>query len=111
MTMTTMTTTENRIAEASAAYGSAVADLQRPLILERQGQVFAVLISFEEYRRLREIESAEETRRRANWSKLSEVLVEVHSRPSSYTSSEIEAEITAARAELRQEYRGHQRSR
>ena len=80
-------TTENRIAEASAAYGSAVADLQRPLILERQGQPLAVLISFEEYRRLREIESADEARRRAHWSRLSELLAEVHSRPSNYTSS------------------------
>ena len=101
----------NRIAETSVAYGSAVADLQRPLILEREGQPLAVLISFEEYRRLRVIESDDEARRRANWSKLSDFLAEVHSRPSGYTPGEIEAEITAARAEVRQERRGHQRSR
>ncbi|MBK7203692.1 hypothetical protein [Candidatus Amarolinea dominans] len=54
-------TDANRIAEASVAYGSAVADLQRPLILEREGQPLAVLISFEEYRRLRAIESNDES--------------------------------------------------
>lgn len=101
----------DRIAEARVAYGSAVADLQRPLILERGGQPLAVLISFEEYRRLRTIESDDEVRRRANWSKLSEMLAEVHSRPSSCTPAEIEAEITAARTEVRQERRGRQRGR
>ncbi len=104
-------TDENRIAEASVSYGSAVADLQRPLILEREGQPLAVLISFEEYRRLRAIESNDESRRRVNWSKLSELLAEVHSRPSSCTPAAIEAEITVARAEVRQEHRGRQRSR
>jgi len=104
-------TNEDRIAEASVAYGSVVADLQRPLILEREGQPLAVLISFEEYRRLRAIESDDEARRRDNWSRLSDLLAEAHSRPSRYTPAEIEAEITAARAEVRQERRGRQRSR
>ncbi len=104
-------TDANRIAEASVVYGSAVANLQRPLILEREGQPLVVLISFEDYRRLRAIECDDEARRRANWSKLSDLLAEVHSRPSSYTPAEIEAEVTVARAEVRQEHRGRQCSR
>jgi hypothetical protein len=42
-----------KLAEAAVKYGAAVADLQAPLILEQGGRPLAVVISFEEYQRLR----------------------------------------------------------
>ncbi|QLQ08044.1 MAG: hypothetical protein HZY76_19955 [Anaerolineae bacterium] len=41
------------ISEAAVAYGTAVADLQQPLILQQQGQPLAVMVSFEEYQHWR----------------------------------------------------------
>jgi len=94
-----------QIAEIAISYGTAVADLQRPLILEHDGQPLAVLISFEEYRRLRALESAEEQRQQMGWIELGKFLAEIHSRPTEYTPEQIEAEITAAVTEVRERRR------
>jgi PHD/YefM family antitoxin component YafN of YafNO toxin-antitoxin module len=89
------------ISEATVAYGTAVADLQQPLILQQQGQPLAVMVSFEEYQHWRALEADEAQRRSAGWRSLEELLTELHRRPSDYTAEQIEAEIGAARAEVR----------
>ena len=53
------------ISEAAVAYGTAVADLQQPLILQQEGQPLAVMVSFEEYQRLRALAADEAQRRLA----------------------------------------------
>lgn len=90
------------IAEAAAAYGTAVADLQQPLILQQQGQPLAVMVSFEEYQHWRALAADEAQRRTAGWRSLEELLEEVHRRPSDYTAEQIEAEISVARLEVRE---------
>lgn len=99
------------ISEAAAAYGTAVADLQQPLILQQQGQPLAVMVSFEEYQHWRALAADEAQRRLAGWRALEELLTELHRRQSDYTAEQIEAEIGAARAEVRKERdarrRGH----
>jgi len=99
-----------KVAEAAVEYGSVVASLQKPLILERDGQPLAVLISFEEYRRLQALDSEERQRQQKAWLDLEKLLAKIHSRPSNYTPEQIEAEITVARAEAR-ELRYGRRSR
>lgn len=46
--------------------------------------------------------SAEQQRRQAAWARLNALLEEVHSRPTDLTPEEIEAEITAARNEVKE---------
>jgi len=89
------------ISESTASYGTAVADIQHPLILQQEGQPLAVLISFEEYQRLRALVADEEQRRQAGWLTLEVLLKEVHQRPSNYTPEQIETEIGIARTEAR----------
>ena len=91
-----MTTTLS-ISEAAATYGTAVADLQQPLILQQQGQPLAVMVSFEEYQHWRALAADEAQRRIAGWRTLEELLTELYRRPSDYTAERIEAEIGAAR--------------
>ena len=89
------------IAEAAVAYGTMVADLQQPLILQQAGQPLAVVVSFEEYQQWRALAVDAEARRIAGWQALERVSTDVHRRPSDYTAEQIEAEISAARAEVR----------
>ena len=100
-----------RISEVAVDYGMAKADLQRPLVVERDGRPLAVLIAFEEYRRLQSIAAGEKRRQQMAWRELDEFLAGIHSRLTSYTSAQIEAEITAAREEVREQRRGHHCSR
>ena len=90
------------IAEATAAYGTAVADLQQPLILQQEGQPLAVMVSFEEYQHWRALAADEAQRRLAGWRSLEVLLKEVHRRPSDYTAGQIEQEISVARAEVKE---------
>ncbi len=98
------------LAEARAAFGVATADLKQPIILEQDGRPAAVILPFERYQRLQELEVSEEQRRRAAWTQLTTLVESVHSRPSAYTPEQIEDEITAARAEAK-EARRARRSR
>jgi PHD/YefM family antitoxin component YafN of YafNO toxin-antitoxin module len=95
-------TNHRPIAEVAVDAGPIVTDLQQPLILERNGQPIAVIVSFEAYRRFRALEADEEQRQKIAWLRLEERVHEIHSRPSACTPEEIEAEITAARAEVRE---------
>jgi PHD/YefM family antitoxin component YafN of YafNO toxin-antitoxin module len=96
------------VSEAAIAYGTAVADLQHPIILQQEGQPLAVIVAFEEYQHLRALAADETQRRQAGWRALETLLADVHQRPSDYTPEQIEAEIGAARAEVR---KGHGRRR
>ena len=90
------------IAEASVDYSTAVADLQHPLILQRAGQPLAVLVSFEEYQHWQALALDEAQRRQTGWQTLESLLNDVHQRPSDCTPEQIEAEIQAARAEVKE---------
>jgi PHD/YefM family antitoxin component YafN of YafNO toxin-antitoxin module len=96
---------ELKIAEAAVKYGAAVADLQAPLILEQEGRPLAVVIAFEEYQRLRRLETEKADHQRRAWLELDALLAQVHSRPTEYSPEQIEAEITAARAEVKEMHR------
>ncbi len=98
------------IAEAGVAYGTAVADLRQPLILQQEGQPLAVLVSFEDYQRWQALAMDEAQRRQAGWQTLNSLLAEVHRRPSDYTPEQIEAEIQAARTEVKQARNEYRRS-
>ena len=89
------------VSEAAAAYGMAVADLGHPVILEQEGQPVAVVLSFEEYQKLRALVQDDELRRQKGWANLEALLAEIHRRPTPFSSAEIESEITAAREEVR----------
>jgi PHD/YefM family antitoxin component YafN of YafNO toxin-antitoxin module len=94
-----------KIAEAAVHYGAAVADLRAPLILEQEGRPLAVVIAFEEYQRLRLLEAEKTERQRQAWLEMDALLAKIHSRPTEYSSQQIEAEITAARAEVKERRR------
>lgn len=89
------------LAEAAVAYATGIADLQQPLILQQEGQPFAVIVSFAEYQRLSALAADEEERRRSGWLALENLLAELHRRPTAYTPAQIEAEISAAYAEVK----------
>ncbi len=90
--------------------GALTMDLKQPLILQQDGRPAAVILPFERYLQLRELETSDEERRRAAWAQLNALVERVHRRPSTYTSAHIEAEIAAACAEVK-ELRHARRSR
>ena len=68
----------------------------------------AVILSFEEYRRLQDLAKREQAETRAKWrERFERLLAEVHRRTSQFSSEEIEAEITAAYDEVRELRYGH----
>jgi len=83
-------------------YSAAHTDSVEPVILEQNGQPAFAVLPFEEYRRLRDMASAENQRRQAAWARLNTLLAEVHSRPTDLTPDEIEAEITVAMNEVKE---------
>ena len=97
------------IAEAAAVYGTAVADLQQPLILQQEGRPFAVLVSFEEYQHWQALALDEAQRWQAGWQTLDSMLEDVYHRPSDYTPEQIEAEIETARTEVKKARNEHRR--
>lgn len=98
------------ISEAAAAYGTAVADLQHPIILQQEGHPVAVIISFEEYQQLRRLAADDALRRQSGWKTLGILTQAVHQRPSDQTPEQIEAEISAASAEVKRDRHAHHRS-
>jgi hypothetical protein len=87
------------VSEAAVVYGTAVADLQHPIILQQEGQPLAVIVAFDEYQHLRALAADEAQRRQSGWQSLEALLRDVHQRSSDYTPEQIEAEIGIARAE------------
>jgi PHD/YefM family antitoxin component YafN of YafNO toxin-antitoxin module len=94
---------EKELKEAQVAYGTAPKDVTEPIILKRDGQpVFAVL-PFEEYQRLRDMAERAQAKAETSWKeRFDRLLADIHSRPTQYSPEEIEAEITAARAEVKE---------
>ena len=90
------------VSEAAAVYGTAVADLQHPIILQQEGQPLAVIVAFDEYQHLRALAVDESQRQQAGWQSLEALLKDVHQRPSDCTPEQIEAEIGLARTEVKQ---------
>jgi len=104
-------TNSKQIAEASIAYQSAVTiDLTVPLVIERDGDPFAVLIPYGEYQRLRTIEATTAYHQVQAWEELEALLSTLHSQPTLLTDEQIEAEITVAREEVRVYRSAHHRS-
>lgn len=94
-------TEQKTVKESAVAYGAVATDLEQPIVLERDGRPFAVVLSFEEYQRLRERAAAEE--QEISWrERFESLLAKVHSHTVEYTAQEIEAEITAAFDEMRE---------
>ena len=93
---------EKQLKEAQLAYGAVSADLAEPIILEQDGHPVAVVLSFEEYRRLRDLAERERVEAETKWKeRFDRLLAEVHSQTAQYSSEVIEAEITAAFNEVR----------
>jgi len=63
-------TREQSVAEAALSYGTAVADLQHPVILEQAGQPLDVITSVEEYQKLVTLAADDEQRRQSGWASL-----------------------------------------
>ena len=92
---------EKRIAEPGPVYGTLAIDLREPLIIERDGKPLAVMLTYEDYARLKLSAASEASQREAAWQELDEILARVHARTHHLTPEEIEAEITLARQEVR----------
>lgn len=74
-----------------------IENAQQPIVLEREGQSVAVVLSYADYRRLAQP-------REQAWHELDELLAHVHARTGDFPLEEIAADITLARQET-QEYR------
>ena len=81
------------VSETAAVYGTAVADLQHPIILQQDGQSLAVILAFDEYQHLRALALDEAQRRQAGWQALEILLKDVQGRVSDDTPAQIETEI------------------
>jgi hypothetical protein len=99
-----------RISEPAVAYATSVTSLPGPVILEHGGQPFAVVLSYEEFKKLQAIKADEEQRVKLGWRGIEQMLAEIHQRPSKLGPEAIEAEITAVSQEFRQSrYNGRQK--
>ncbi len=100
---------EKRLSEAAVTYGLPVADLSDPIIFERNGQPVSVLLPYEEYAELKAVAREKVLRREQAWQQLDTLLAEVHAQATDLTPEEIEAEITAARQEVREAHHARRR--
>ena len=99
---------QRRVTETATTYGTAVADLKAPLILESEGQPVAVILPFDEYERLIQMAASDQERRGVAWTSLASLLEDIRQRSTSLTLEQIAAEITLARDEVRAAQRGIQ---
>jgi hypothetical protein len=106
-----MSEEKNTLHEAAAAYGSRRADLDTPIILERAGQPMAVILSFDEYRRLRSLAADTLERRTEAWAELDALLQTIHARPTDLSPEQIEQETSRARGEVKRRRRAPRSSR
>ena len=98
---------EKRISEAMVTYGTLAVDLNELFVIEREGQPVAVVLPFEDYARLKVSAAADAREREAAWQDIDKILVRVHARTRTFTPEQIEAEITAARQEVREAHHAH----
>jgi PHD/YefM family antitoxin component YafN of YafNO toxin-antitoxin module len=102
---------EKRISEARVTYETLVSDLSKPVIIEREGRPFGVFVAYEEYERLKAAAAENTQRREQAWQRLDALLADVHARPASLSTEEIESEITKAAQEVREERRARRSRR
>ncbi len=93
---------QKRISESAVTYGLPAVDLAAPFVFERDGQPVAVLLPYAEYTELRATARDKALRQEQAWQQLDALLAKVHAQPTTLTPEEIEAEITAARQEVRE---------
>lgn len=72
-----------------------------PIVLKKDGEPVAVVVKYEDYRRL---DAARAGHRQQTWRELEEMLAKVHSRTQDFSAEEVEADIAAARQEVRQQH-------
>jgi PHD/YefM family antitoxin component YafN of YafNO toxin-antitoxin module len=78
----------------------------QPIVLEKDGQPVAVVLKYAEYQRLG---AAQTEHRQKAWHGLDALLAQVHARTAGFSAEEIEADITAARQEVREQHNAHRR--
>ena len=96
---------EKRISESRATYELLAADLSKPVVIERDGRPFGVFLAYEEYERLKAAAQENALRQERTWQQIDTLLADVHTRPAALSSEQIEAEISAATQEAREERR------
>ena len=97
---------EKQLKEAQLAYSAAPTDSVEPVILKQDGQLVFAVLPFEEYRRLRDLAERARVEAETEWKeRFDRLLADVHSRPTQYSSEEIEAEITIAMNEVKEMHR------
>lgn len=70
----------------------------KPIVLKKNGQPVAVVLKYAEYTRWH---TAQQAQRETTWQELETLLAQVHERTLPFTPDEIEADILAARQEVR----------
>ncbi len=78
-----------------------VENATQPIVLEKDGQPIAVVLKYADYQRMNAV-GAE--RRRMAWRELDSLLAQVHARAQGFSTEEIEADITSARQEVREQH-------
>ncbi len=71
--------------------------LREPILLKKDGEPVAAVVKYSDYKRWSE-------RRQAAWHELDTLLAQVHSRTQHFSADEVEADITAARQEVREQH-------
>ena len=100
---------EKRIAEPGPVYGALAVGLKEPFVIEHEGKPVAVVLSYEDYARLKISAASEARQRESAWQELDEILAQVHARTRDLTPEEIEMEITLATQEVRDDRNTHRR--
>ncbi len=70
---------EKRIAEPGPVYGTRTIDLREPFVIERDGKPLAVVLTYEDYARLKVSAAADSQQREVAWQELDELLARVPS--------------------------------
>ena len=83
---------------------SEIESATEPIILERNGRPIAVVIKYDDYQQM---DTARAGYREAAWHELDAVLAQVHARTQNLDAEEVEANITAARQEVREQHAAH----
>ena len=71
-------------------------------MIEREGRPLAVVLPYTEYEALKAVAAEKALRREQAWQDIDKILARVHACTSALTPEQIEAEITAARQEVRE---------
>ena len=98
--------TTKSVATKVALRWAEIENLTQPVVLKRNGEPVAVVIKYADYQR---IGASRAERRQAAWREFDALLAQVHSRTKVFSVEEIEADITAARQEVREQHNARRR--